>query len=52
MKELTSQSEVYDDGVDYGVKEYANYLGRICYAKRNKMNPYYNNVVIAGYEKG
>ena len=35
----------------FGVKDYANYLAKLCYSKRNNMNPYYNNIVVAGYEQ-
>jgi 20S proteasome subunit beta 7 len=52
MNELTRESESYDDNIHFTVKDYANYLSRICYEKRNNQNPYYNNFVIAGFENG
>ena len=41
---------MFDDNVKFHVQDYANYLAKICYKKRNDMNPYYNNILIAGYE--
>lgn len=32
------------------MKDYANFLAKICYEKRNNQNPYYNNFVLAGFE--
>lgn len=52
MKELTRESALYDDGVNYSVEEYANYLAALAYERRNKQNPFYNNFVVAGFENG
>ncbi|CAM6002430.1 unnamed protein product, partial [Sphagnum balticum] len=52
LHELTHESFLFDDKVSYSVTDYANYLGRICYEKRNKQNPFYNNFVVAGFENG
>lgn len=52
MNELTREADLFDDNVVYSVKDYANYLRNICYQKRNKQNPYYNNIVLAGYSNG
>jgi len=43
---------LFDDGVKHSVSNYANYLAGLCYAKRNKQNPYYNNFVVAGFQNG
>jgi len=52
IHELTHESYLFDDNVSYSVNDYSNFLGRICYEKRNNQNPYYNNFVVAGYENG
>jgi 20S proteasome subunit beta 7 len=52
LKELTHETYLYDDNVHHSVKDYANYLARLCYEKRNNQNPYFNNFVIAGFENG
>ena len=52
LKELTRESSLFDDGVQYSVEEYANYLAAMSYERRNKQNPYYNNFVVAGFENG
>lgn len=49
LKKLQKESQVYDDGIQYSVKEYANYLAQIAYAARNDFNPYYNTTVLAGF---
>ena len=49
---MTREGNLYDDGVDYSVEEYANYLASLSYERRNKQNPFYNNFVVAGFENG
>lgn len=52
LVEKAEEDELYN-GVDnfLGPKEFANYLSNISYEKRNKMNPYWNTTVIAGFER-
>ena len=50
LRNMSKEGDIFDDRVKFGVKDYANYLAKLCYAKRNKMNPYFNNVVVAGYD--
>lgn len=52
LKELTHETFLFDDNVTHSVEDYANYLARLCYEKRNNQNPYYNNFIIAGIENG
>lgn len=52
LRGLSNQSDLYDDDVKISAKELTNYLGHICFQKRNDFNPYYNSTVIAGYENG
>lgn len=40
------------DGFTYTAKELWNYLERVFYARRNKVDPLWNTVLIAGAEKG
>ena len=52
MNEMTRESDSFDDNINFSVQDYANYLSKICYQKRNDQNPYFNNFVIAGFEDG
>lgn len=52
LGEKTKEAFLYDDGVKPTPKDYANYLARVSYGKRNKMNPLYLMNVIAGYNNG
>ncbi len=52
LKELTHETQLFNDGVVYSVEEYANYLASLSYERRNNQNPFYNNFVVAGYENG
>ena len=52
LKELSRETEMFDDGVGHSVQEYANYLAAMSYERRNKQNPYYNNFIVAGFEDG
>ena len=52
MRELTHESFLFDDNVSHSVSDYANYLARMSYEKRNNQNPYYNNFIVAGFENG
>lgn len=49
LKEMSRESELFEDGVHFSVEEYANYLAAIAYERRNKQNPFYNNFVVAGF---
>lgn len=41
-----------DDNISYAPKDFANFLARNCYAKRNKMNPLYMSTIVGGVFKG
>lgn len=43
---------VADDGHALGAKEIHSYLARVMYNRRNKMDPLWNSVVVAGWEDG
>ena len=51
LKDLKKESLLHDDGIDYSVFEYAHYLSKIAYDKRNKGNPYYNSTVLGGIDE-
>ena len=42
--------ECYTDGIIRTPSETFNYLSRLLYHRRSKMNPLWNNVVVAGYD--
>lgn len=39
-----------DDGTTLNAAEYHSYLTRVMYQRRNKMNPLYNSLIIAGFK--
>lgn len=39
-----------DDGRSHTPKEIYSYLGRVLYSQRNKMDPLWNTLVVAGLE--
>merc|ERR1711988_1920275 len=48
IDELDEEDWLSQDGVMMGPKQYASYIGRVMYNRRSKMNPLYNQFVIAG----
>lgn len=48
LKEVDQDVNNYDDNNRYEAKDYANYLARMSYAKRNKVDPLYCQNVVAG----
>lgn len=42
----------HDDGSTSDAKSFYNYIGRLFYAKRNKMNPFWNQVLVGGCRGG
>ncbi|EER01811.1 20S proteasome subunit beta 7, putative [Perkinsus marinus ATCC 50983] len=51
LQDLENQDWLCDDGTERGPSEWAQYISRIYYQKRGKMDPLYNNVVIGGINK-
>mmetsp|Transcript_16277 Transcript_16277/g.56883 ORF Transcript_16277/g.56883 Transcript_16277/m.56883 type:complete len:249 (-) Transcript_16277:35-781(-) len=41
-----------DDGATLDASEYHSFLTRVMYQRRNKGNPLYNNLIVAGYSGG
>merc|ERR1711962_1208494 len=50
MEDIQRDEEMYDDGPDLGPTEYFNLLERIMYNKRSKNNPFWNTLIVAGYD--
>ncbi len=51
LEELTTQDFCYDDGCTLSPKEIHAYLCRVLYNRRNKMDPLWNSLVVAGVDK-
>jgi 20S proteasome subunit beta 7 len=47
LGEKSKEAFLYDDGVRPTPRDYANFLARSSYQKRNKLNPLFLNNVIA-----
>eukprot|EP01092_Planopodium_desertum_P013962 TRINITY_DN68895_c1_g1_i4.p1 TRINITY_DN68895_c1_g1~~TRINITY_DN68895_c1_g1_i4.p1 ORF type:complete len:264 (-),score=33.04 TRINITY_DN68895_c1_g1_i4:58-765(-) len=52
LKDLTTKDFEYDDGDKKGAREIHSYLTRVMYERRNKMDPLWNQIVVAGHEEG
>ena len=42
----------HDDGHTLSPKEIHSYLSRVMYNRRNRMNPYYNQLIVGGFKHG
>lgn len=52
LESLTIDDFCVEDGHEYEAKNVHRYLSRVLYERRNKMNPFYNKLVVGGYKKG
>ncbi|KMZ58712.1 Proteasome subunit beta type [Zostera marina] len=52
LDELIVYDNMWDDGNSLGPKELHNYLARVMYDRRNKFNPLWNSLVLAGIKNG
>jgi len=52
LEELMTKDFCYDDGCTLTPKEIHAYLCRVLYNRRNKMDPLWNSLVVAGVDKG
>ena len=50
LKELMLEDYVEDDGDNRTAKEIHSYLARVLYNRRSKMDPLYNQLIIAGVD--
>jgi len=51
LEDLETQNFCYADGVKLHAPEIHSYLSRVCYNKRSRLNPFYNQFLVAGYTK-
>jgi len=51
LDELDETDFLHEDNCHLGPHEYSSYIGRVMYNRRSKMNPLYNQFVIAGKKK-
>jgi len=51
LEELVTQDFCYDDGCTMSPQEVHAYLCRVMYNRRNKMDPLWNSLVVAGVDK-
>lgn len=49
---LASRLQNLDDGFKHAPSEIFHYLRAVMYQRRNKMNPLWNNLLVAGYKGG
>merc|ERR1712183_212826 len=47
--DLIIESDSLDDGHDYTPRSVYNYLGRVMYNRRSKMNPLWNTLIVGGF---
>jgi len=52
LDEIMTDEYVMDDGAKLYPKEIYNYLTRVMYGRRSKMDPLWNQLVVAGYRDG
>jgi 20S proteasome subunit beta 7 len=52
LTEISVEDQSYEDGATLFPKEIHSYLGRVLYNKRNKMDPFWNELVVAGFRDG
>lgn len=52
LEEKIKDDKCWEDGCSMGPSEIHSYMTRVLYARRNKFNPLWNTLVIAGKKKG
>jgi len=52
LNELITSYEIVDDGSHLSPDSIHSYLTRLMYSRRNKFDPLWNMIVVAGYENG
>jgi len=52
MDQLLTEDDIQEDGYHLSPKSIHSYLTRVLYARRNKFDPLYNQLVIAGFHDG
>jgi 20S proteasome subunit beta 7 len=52
LDEIVTSGWIQEDGIELKPSEVYSYMGRVLYNRRSKMNPLYNQFVVAGYDEG
>jgi 20S proteasome subunit beta 7 len=52
LDQLLTEDEIQDDGYHLSPKSLHSYLTRVLYGRRNKFDPLYNQLVVAGFRDG
>lgn len=52
LEELTIEEFTAGDGYELGPAEIHEYLARLMYGRRSKMNPIWNAVIVGGFKDG
>jgi 20S proteasome subunit beta 7 len=52
LGELVLSEDVLDDNAKLTAEEVHSYVTRVMYQRRNKMNPLWNTVLVAGFKDG
>ncbi len=52
LGELVLDEHVRDDNAKLSASEIHSYLTRVMYQRRNKFDPFYNSLIVAGYKDG
>ncbi len=52
LEEVVLEEHARDDNAKLSAPEIHSYLGRVMYQRRNKFDPLYNTLVVAGYKDG
>jgi 20S proteasome subunit beta 7 len=52
LGELVLEEHVKDDSAKLNAAEIHSYLTRVMYQRRNKMDPIYNTLIVAGFKDG
>ena len=52
LDDLVTDEFTHGDGHDLGPAEVHEYLSRVMYARRSKINPLWNSLLVGGYRDG
>lgn len=52
LDDMILEDDIQEDGNNLTPKAIHSYLSRLLYQRRNKMDPYYNKLVVGGFYKG
>jgi len=52
LEEILTSDFCHDDGHSLSPSEIHSYLSRVMYNRRNKFNPYYNQLIVGGFREG